>query len=205
MNKILTFFRNNSWWISLLSIITSLVALCISWLRAEPMEIDWMAILVGALALLTSVLIGWQILSMINFKTEKDNFFIESEEKFIYKYKSEIYDEIIKSKRNLIIANYSLFNIFSKENYGFYERFIFAIDILRSYNDELFEINFYEHVVLNLLKSIETEGLSFRDKREKEEIIDLYKIILMSIKEPAIKIRLVKIEQYLNTAKVLDV
>ena len=205
MNKILTFFRNNSWWISLLSIITSLVALCISCLRAEPMEIDWMAILVGALALLTSVLIGWQILSMINFKTEKDNFFIESEEKFIYKYKSEIYDEIIKSKRNLIIANYSLFNIFSKENYGFYERFIFAIDILRSYNDELFEINFYEHVVLNLLKSIETEGLSFRDKREKEEIIDLYKIILMSIKEPAIKIRLVKIEQYLNTAKVLDV
>ncbi|WP_313636279.1 hypothetical protein [Empedobacter sp.] len=202
MNKKL---KNNSGWISLLSLLVSAFAIGFSWLRAEPMETDWMAILVGALALLTSVLIGWQILSMINFKTEKDNLFKESEEKFIYKYKSEIYDEIIKSKRNLIIVNYSLFNIFSQKKYGFYERFVFAIDVLRSYNDELFEIVFYEHIVLNLIKNIETEGLSFRDKREKEEIIELFQVILMTIKEPAIKIRLKKIEQYLNTAKVLDV
>ncbi|WP_276679638.1 hypothetical protein [Empedobacter brevis] len=202
MNKKL---KNNSGWISLLSLLVSAFAIGFSWLRAEPMETDWMAILVGALALLTSVLIGWQILSMINFKTEKDNLFKESEEKFIYKYKSEIDDEIIKSKRNLIIVNYSLFNIFSQKKYGFYERFVFAIDVLRSYNDELFEIVFYEHIVLNLIKNIETEGLSFRDKREKEEIIELFQVILMTIKEPAIKIRLKKIEQYLNTAKVLDV
>lgn len=202
MNKKL---KNNSGWISLLSLLVSAFAIGFSWLRAEPMETDWMAILVGALALLTSVLIGWQILSMINFKTEKDNLFKESEEKFIYKYKSEIDDEIIKSKRNLIIVNYSLFNIFSQKKYGFYERFIFAIDVLRSYNDELFEIVFYEHIVLNLIKNIETEGLCFRDKREKEEIIELFQVILITIKEPSIKIRLKKIEQYLNTAKVLDV
>jgi len=39
----------------------SIAAICFALLRCEPIKADWMAILVGILALLTASLIGWQI------------------------------------------------------------------------------------------------------------------------------------------------
>jgi hypothetical protein len=47
--------------ISILSLIVSIVALCIAIVRCEPIEANWYAILITVLGLLVTVLIGWQI------------------------------------------------------------------------------------------------------------------------------------------------
>lgn len=47
--------------LSLLALAVSLSALCLCCCRCEPIMADWMAILVGILALLVTFLVGWQI------------------------------------------------------------------------------------------------------------------------------------------------
>ncbi|MFV0232817.1 hypothetical protein OBK30_07100 [Empedobacter falsenii] len=200
-----TFLKNNSGWISVISLIASLVALSISWFRAEPMEIDWMAILVGILALLTAVLIGWQILNMINFKQEKLDVFKNVENIFINNYKNEFDNKIREFNKERVLLNYNMFKLSSKRKDNFYEEFTYAIEILRTYNEKIFEQYFYDHIVVILLKDLNSRSLTFETEKDKSNIIESFQVILMSIKEPAIKIRLKKIEQYLNTAKVLDV
>lgn len=54
--------------ISLLAIIISIIALLISWLRCEPLEMDWMSVLVSILSILVTLLIGWQIYSVLDIK-----------------------------------------------------------------------------------------------------------------------------------------
>lgn len=51
-----------------LSLILGGVALVVSLCRIEPVTADWMGILVGVLGLLTSVLLGWQVFSIINLR-----------------------------------------------------------------------------------------------------------------------------------------
>lgn len=199
------FLKNNSGWISVISLIASLVALSISWFRAEPMEIDWMAILVGILALLTAVLIGWQILNMINFKQEKLDVFKSVENIFINNYKNEFDNKIREFNKERVLLNYNMFKLSSKRKDNFYEEFTYAIEILRTYNEKIFEQYFYDHIVVILLKDLNSRSLTFETEKDKSNIIESFQVILMSIKEPAIKIRLEKIEQYLNTAKVLDI
>lgn len=53
-------------WLSLIALLLSIIAA----FRTTPMEADWMGILVGILALLTTVLLGWQISSYVGFKKE---------------------------------------------------------------------------------------------------------------------------------------
>ncbi|WP_313386943.1 hypothetical protein [Chishuiella sp.] len=69
MNKILNFLKINSWWISLT---LSIGAICFSYLRATPFEMDWAGFVLGVLALLTSALISWQIFALFDFKKEKE-------------------------------------------------------------------------------------------------------------------------------------
>ncbi|MGV0921857.1 hypothetical protein ACTS94_16160 [Empedobacter falsenii] len=202
MNKFLTFFKSNSWWITL---IISLGALFISLFRTEPMEADWMAILVGILALLTSVLIGWQILNMINFKQEKLEVFKSVENVFINNYKKEFDNKILEFNKERVLLNYNMFKLSSKRKDSFYEEFTYAIEILRTYNEKIFEQYFYDHTAFVLLKDLESRSLVFEEEKDKSNIIESFQVILMSIKEPAIKIRLKKIEQYLSNAKVLNV
>lgn len=48
--------------LSSVAIILSIASICIAIVRCEPIEANWMAILVGVLSLLTATLIGWQII-----------------------------------------------------------------------------------------------------------------------------------------------
>ena len=48
--------------LSSVAIILSIASICIAIVRCEPIEANWMAILVGILSLLTASLIGWQII-----------------------------------------------------------------------------------------------------------------------------------------------
>lgn len=57
---------------SVLAVIISLIALSISILRCEPLEMDWFGVLVGILSLLVTTLLGWQIYSVIDIKKTVD-------------------------------------------------------------------------------------------------------------------------------------
>ncbi len=46
----------------------SVVALVVALCRIEPVRIEWLGLLVGVLGLLTSVLLGWQVFSIINLR-----------------------------------------------------------------------------------------------------------------------------------------
>lgn len=50
------------------SAVVSIGALMISLCRIEPVTAEWLGILIGVLGLLTSVLLGWQVFSIINLR-----------------------------------------------------------------------------------------------------------------------------------------
>lgn len=56
-----------------IAIMISVSTLFLVWFRLEPITMDWMAILVGVLALLVTVLIGWNIYVLIDFKKSIEN------------------------------------------------------------------------------------------------------------------------------------
>ncbi|MBQ7042651.1 MAG: hypothetical protein IJN66_08105 [Muribaculaceae bacterium] len=58
----------HSFVLATIAIVMSVASLIIVLCRIEPITIDWMGILVGILGLLTSVLLGWQVFSIINLR-----------------------------------------------------------------------------------------------------------------------------------------
>ena len=52
----------------IVSMLLSISALCVSILRCEPMTADWMGILVGVLSFLVTILLGWQIYTLIDIR-----------------------------------------------------------------------------------------------------------------------------------------
>ena len=52
-------------WFSWIILAVAIAALCLAWLRCEPIKADWDAILVGILGGIVTALIGWQIYKSI--------------------------------------------------------------------------------------------------------------------------------------------
>ena len=52
----------------IVALIFSITALIASLCRIEPIKVEWMGIMIGILGLLTSVLLGWQVFSIINLR-----------------------------------------------------------------------------------------------------------------------------------------
>jgi hypothetical protein len=57
--------------LSVISLIVSIIAIGIAIIRCEPITVNWMAILVGVFSMLVTVLIGWNIYSVIDLKKYK--------------------------------------------------------------------------------------------------------------------------------------
>lgn len=57
--------ENQSLVLSGVALLFSIVAILVAYFRCEPMTADWMGILVGILSLLVTILIGWQIYSVM--------------------------------------------------------------------------------------------------------------------------------------------
>ena len=74
------------YWTQAFSLLFSLAALCISYFRCEPLEVNWVGVIVGILAILITLLIGWNIYSAINAKDR------------ISKIEDDIKEEIKQSK-----------------------------------------------------------------------------------------------------------
>ena len=93
------------------SVILSFAALCISIIRCEPIELDWLGVLVGVLSLLVTVLLGYNIYTAIDLKRdwkeyrEEMNYKIEDSVETL---KVENAREQIKFFRMLLATNYAI-------------------------------------------------------------------------------------------------
>lgn len=66
----------------IVSILISLCALSFAYLRCEPLEKDWVGILIGVLSLLVTVLLGWNIYQIISIDKMMQDKINIAEEKF---------------------------------------------------------------------------------------------------------------------------
>jgi hypothetical protein len=55
--------------ISIVAIIVSLLAIILVAFRIEPITFEWMGVLVGTLSILVMILLGWSILSVLDFRS----------------------------------------------------------------------------------------------------------------------------------------
>lgn len=62
-----------SLWFSWLILAVAIIALCVSFLKCEPIKADWVSIDIGILATITTALIGWQILTVFNLQRTINN------------------------------------------------------------------------------------------------------------------------------------
>lgn len=60
--------HNKTNWLSLLALTMGILNFALICFRCEPIEANWMAILIGILTLLVTVLIGWNIYSVLELK-----------------------------------------------------------------------------------------------------------------------------------------
>lgn len=56
--------------LSLVSLFLGIAALCISYIRCEPLTIEWMGVLVGILSFLVTVVLGWNIYTYVDMRSE---------------------------------------------------------------------------------------------------------------------------------------
>jgi len=59
--------KEYSIWISIVSLLLSVIAVCVAVWRSPELDFDYQGVLVGVLSLLVTVLIGWQIYSIVDF------------------------------------------------------------------------------------------------------------------------------------------
>ena len=59
--------------ISTVSLIVSAAAICLVLMRCEPIEAEWAAIEVTVLSVLVTLLLGWQIWSVVGFEKRVNN------------------------------------------------------------------------------------------------------------------------------------
>ena len=90
--------------LSWITLVISLTALCLCSFRCEPIKADWMAILVGILALLVTLLIGWQITRTLDIERRMRRF-----DNIVDARVSAISGDLV----NLILANQQRINIYT--------------------------------------------------------------------------------------------
>lgn len=79
--------------LSLVSLLLGIAALCISYIRCEPLTVEWMGVLVGILSFLVTVVLGWNIYTYVDMRSEW-----KSHKKEIEKKVSDL-DSLIKETR----------------------------------------------------------------------------------------------------------
>ena len=52
--------------ISVIALMVSIIAICVAGYRAPELSVDYLGVIVGVLALLVTVLIGWNIYTLID-------------------------------------------------------------------------------------------------------------------------------------------
>lgn len=97
--------------LSVISTIISIIAICRVCPNTSDLGLDYQGIIVGILALLVTVLIGWQIYTAINVKEELKEIFALRKE--INKQETDIY---IRSEKNLIEFHMAILLMYMAKN-----------------------------------------------------------------------------------------
>ena len=108
-----------------MSIVLSISALCVSLVRCEPMTADWMGILVGILSFLVTLLLGWQIYTLIDIRKIQTE--IKRKDESIY-HRSEInLAETHMALWAFYMTNMTEGDIVENSHYGFIQSGLAAI------------------------------------------------------------------------------
>ena len=90
---------------SLFALVFSIIAVCRSFCRTPDLEIDYMGVIVGILAILVTVLVTWNIYSAIDANNK-----IHVMENEIYAIRNTINQDIIVAEKNLNIVKAELYD-----------------------------------------------------------------------------------------------
>lgn len=87
----------------LISILIGISALCLAYLRCEPLEKDWLGILVGILSLLVTVLLGTNIYTLLDLKKDWNIYkeYVNTKLSVIDKLNDEITEDRFRNKMAL--------------------------------------------------------------------------------------------------------
>lgn len=70
MKRLCFFIKKNG---STISVLVSLAALCVAVCRCEPIQMDWVGVLVGILSAIVAFLVGWNIYTALNIDKKVDD------------------------------------------------------------------------------------------------------------------------------------
>ena len=145
--------------LSMFAIVISSIAISIVFIKPKELETDMFNSIVTILSLLVALLIGWQILQIINFREEKADF-----EKAKDNFKLEMQNHVTAAERSRSILSSSLFTFFINQHKD-YEVIKYGLDliILNLGNSEIIQI-----AMKGLLEYTE-KGISYSYEYEKKE------------------------------------
>lgn len=63
-----------NWIMHIISILIGLLAFCFAYIRCEPITADWLNILVGVLSFSVTILLGWQVYTLIDLRNIQNKF-----------------------------------------------------------------------------------------------------------------------------------
>lgn len=115
--------------------------------------------LVAVLSVLTSVLIGWQIYTVINFDRQKEKI-IENIDRELIQLRTHIYDE-------LGMVNMKLIEFFSEKKEG-YHLLSMCIEVIRYIPDDRKVV---QGCITRMLNHLEENGAQFSEPYQKKRIL----------------------------------
>lgn len=161
------------WIVSAVSLIASIAALFVSIFRSRPMQVEWASFLVGALSLLVTVLVGWNIYCLVDIKgTRKEIKAIASSTSFV------INNNMAISEHNLLMIYHYL--LLHKDPLGLEFRFLYhgiACIVNASQNGDITTCNMVTKAMLQCLTN--PQNISFISN-SKNDILKL----VSSVKRP---------------------
>lgn len=159
--------------LSSIAIAVSIIALCISAYRTPELGFDYMGVLVGILALLVTILIGWQVFNAIQMQTTLREINSRMNKEI------DDYDHTVSA---LVVQLHSIIEYFNKRYYAkAIDRFIYCLDEANkgSRSDEVIE------GIFSYLLAIKDE---YKRLEEKEKEFQTYIFILKGKREHYINI-----------------
>ncbi|WP_079206628.1 hypothetical protein [Riemerella anatipestifer] len=154
--------------LSIISLVISLIAISLAYFRPSPIEIDMFNSIITILALLITLLIGYQIFQIIDFKQEKANLLNEVDKKI--KATQEEFDKSMlemKGANTVMYSHFFQYYMEGQNDYGVLSTFS-DIVINNSHNEDLCKI-----MLRAVLEYTET-GITFKHEYEQKEIMKLF-------------------------------
>lgn len=105
-------------WISLLSLLLSVIAVCVAVWRSPELGFDYQGVLVGVLSLLVTVLLGWNIYTLVDIRDTRERL-------------NEVSSgAMLNIQKNMVVSEHSFFMIYhylllEKDPLGLEYRFMY--------------------------------------------------------------------------------